>query len=176
MTQKEFEDRLDSNLYQVFLFSAPLPYPLNFAVHGWFVINLNGRIHRWDFGRFIDSPHPNKIGVLKDFIPFTTGLRKFPWNTKYVTESKLHGYISGPLDSRAEKMARFIENETPNYPLRDTYKLIGPNSNTYVKWVINHFSDCGFKLPWNAFGRNCKEAESNYLTKVTEPLNSSSSG
>ena len=157
MNSKEFNDLIHSELYQIFLFAAPLPLPLNFAVHAWFVIQFNGLIERWEFGRFMDSPHPNKIGVLKNFMTPTSGMRKYPWKTSKGTQAKLYGYIEGLRDSIAHKMFDFIQKETPNYTLQNTYTLTGPNSNTYMQWVINRFPESTFKLPFNAFGKNFKQ-------------------
>jgi len=158
VNSKEFKTLLKPENYQVFLFAAALPVPLNFAVHGWFVIHGNGITERWEFGRFSDSPHPSKIGVLKNFMTPTSGMRKYPWKTKKGTQAKLLGSIEGNEGSLAHQMFDFIRNETPNYPLQDKYVLTGPNSNTYVQWVINRFPESGFSLPFNAFGKHYKTA------------------
>jgi len=40
-------------------------------------------------------------------------------------------------------------------PFRNEYKIYpGPNSNTFIQWVLNHFPNSGLKLPRNAFGKN----------------------
>ncbi len=160
MNSEDFRELVHPEFYQVFLLAAALPIPLNFAVHGWFVIQHQGKAERWEFGRFNDSPHPNKIGVLKDFMAPTSGMRKYPWKTRKGTKTILIDSIAGPKDSLAHKMYNFIQKETPLYPLRNRYTLTGPNSNTYIQWVINHFPESTFKLPFNAFGKN-------YRTEIT---------
>ncbi len=53
-------------------------------------------------------------------------------------------------------MVECIENSPHNYPYCGHYSYIGPNSNTYVQWVLDAFPESGLKLPWNAFGKGFK--------------------
>ena len=81
-------------------------------------------------------------------IPFM--LNKFFWN------AKLLYYIEGDEYSVAKNIYNFIEKSKDNYPYVDKYFPWGPNSNTFVQWVLNHFPDFNIKLPWNCFGKKCK--------------------
>lgn len=156
MSKLEFNKLIDKNKYQVFLFSSPVPIPLNFAAHTWFVINLKGKIHRWEFGLFRGSPHPNGIGILKDFLKPIEGMNIYPWKSNPKFNSKLIDFIEGGEKSIAKDLALFIEKKSNSYPLKDIYKLLSPNSNSYVSWVLNKFPNSGLKLPFNAFGKNYK--------------------
>ena len=109
MNKTEFSKLIDENKYQIFLFSSPVPIPMNFAVHTWFVINLKGEINRWEFGRFRGSPYKNGIGVLKNFFSPIDGMNKFFWKGEPRFNSKLIDYIEGDEDSLANRMAIFIE-------------------------------------------------------------------
>ena len=153
MSEKEFHKLINVNKYQVFLFISSLPLPLSFAVHSWFVVNLKGKIHRWEFGKFRGSPYENGIGVLKDFLEPTEGMNIFFWRSYPRFDSKLVNYIEGYENSVAGKMALFIEEKSLSYPLKHVYSLTGPNSNTYTQWILDKFPDSGLKLPFNAFGK-----------------------
>ena len=62
--------------------------------------------------------------------------------------------IEGDENSLAAKMAEFIEHSPETYSHSKEYSLVGPNSNTYVQWILNMFPEFPAKLPWNAFGKN----------------------
>ena len=153
---ESFEELLENNKYQVFIFSSPVPIPFNFAVHTWFVINLKGEIHRWEFGKFRGSPHPNGVGILRDYLEPTRGMPYYFWKTKKKFKSKLVDYIEGDI---AKQLAKFIEGHSNDYPFKNIYSLTGPNSNTYMQWVLNKFPKSNLKLPFNAFGKNYKIKE-----------------
>ncbi len=153
MTEKEFLKLVDRNKYQVFILSSRVPFPLNFAVHTWFVINLKGKIHRWEFGYFKGSPYENGIGVLKDFFYPTTGMNVYFWKAEPRFNSKLISFIEGDDNSIARDLALFIEKKSYSYPLKNTYLFRGPNSNSYMQWVLDEFPNSNLKLPFNAFGK-----------------------
>ena len=50
-------------------------------------------------------------------------------------------------------MIQVIENSPDTYPYRDEYKSLGPNCNTYTKWVISQFPAFPAALPRNALGK-----------------------
>ncbi len=154
MEENEFMKLVNNDKYQVFLFVSQVPFPLSFALHSWFVVNLKGEINRWEFGRFKGSPHPNGIGVLKNFLKPAKGLNKYFWKVEPRFNGELVNHIEGKENSIAKDMALFIENNSNNYPLRNIYKLTGPNSNSFVGWILKNFPDSNFKLPFNAFGKN----------------------
>lgn len=142
--------------YQVFLMASPIPVPFSFAIHAWFVCCHEGKLERWEFGKFNGSPHPNSIGVLHDFMPPLLGMNKFPGRAKPRHNSYLLGIEAGGMDSRAAAMLKFIQRYSPEYPLRRQYRYLGPNSNTYVAWVLRHFPETDLNLNWRAIGRNFK--------------------
>jgi hypothetical protein len=156
MTEKEFLKLVDKDKYQVFILSSPVPIPLNFAVHTWFVVNLKGEVHRWEFGYFRGSPCENEVGVLKDFFRPTTGMNFYFWKSEPRFRSKLAAFIEGGDDSIARDMALFIEENSYSYPLKNIYRFKGPNSNTYMQWVLDKFPSSNLKLPFNSFGKGYK--------------------
>jgi Protein of unknown function (DUF3750) len=116
------------------------------------VVNLKGRISRWEiFWR--PQAWPQRWGHLhKNFHEPTQGIAKYFFTDRYLwAGSRMVGFIEGKV---AEAMAQFIEDSRVTYPYLDHYRLIrGPNSNTYVQWVLKHFPDSHLRLPWNSFGK-----------------------
>jgi len=78
----------------------------------------------------------------------------FPWKNSPTFKSKLIGYIESKEKSTAEKMAKFIEEESDKYPLKHLYSLTSPNSNTFAQGILNKFPESKLKSPSNAFGKN----------------------
>lgn len=157
MNKKEFEKILNKDKFQVFLFSSPVPFPFNLAVHTWFVINRKGKINRIEFGDFRGSPQPNEVGVLNNFLEPTKGMNYFWWKVNPRFNSKLVKFIEGDKNSTAEKFGKLILKIYDKYLLKNKYKIIGPNSNTFISWLIEEGNmKKEFKLPLNAIGKNYK--------------------
>lgn len=157
MTTEEFQKLIDPTKYQVFLISCPAYFPINFAIHPWFVVNKKGVLTRWEVGHGKENS-PNYFGYIRsDGLPLFKGLPvltyslPFNWGPRHI---KLIGKIEGGEDSSANKIIAFIEGSTVKYPYRDTYHLTGPNSNTYIQWILNAFPEWKVQLPRNAFGKN----------------------
>jgi len=153
--QKDYSQLIDNNEYQVFLFKSRLNFPLSFVVHPWFVLNNKGEISRWEIRQMDTYGEVIHWGYLyKDRSPFFKGTRIFTFSNKLINKIKLVGEVEG---EEASKIINFIQNSPTTYPFSEKYILTGPNSNTYIQWVINNFPDSNLKLPWNAFGKNYKE-------------------
>jgi hypothetical protein len=118
---------------------------------------LKGTISRWEFGKFKGSPHKNGIGVLKDFFKPTEGMNKYYWKSYPRFNSKLVDFIEGDENSVAKKLAEYIGKSSTSYPLKDKYILTGPNSNTYIQWILDKYSEANIELPYNAIGKNYKK-------------------
>lgn len=88
--------------------------------------------------------------TLKDFFRGIEIISFIKWYWK----GKIYKKIEGPL---AEKMISFVKKSTKNYPYLKRYNFIGPNSNTYIQWILDNFPEAKTNLPWNAFGKNYKK-------------------
>lgn len=139
---------------QVFLMASPVPFPFSFAVHAWFVVNVRDELHRFEFGKFKGSTHPGGVGLLKDFFKPTTGMNCLPWFSRWRYSSRMIGMVSGNENSEAGRLADFLESKSNYYPHKHRYNFLGPNSNTYVGWVLRHFPGCGLYLPKSAIGKD----------------------
>lgn len=156
MDEKTFQKLIKKYKFQVFLFKSSVA-PFGLGVHTWFVINLKGKIHRFEFGRFFNKEKTAEVRVYKNLYPPTQNVVGQYNSFKFKSESKLIHYIEGDKHSLAEKLAIFIKENSKNYPLRNQYKLLGPNSNTFIMWILSNFpKNAGFKLPLTAIGKNHK--------------------
>ncbi len=146
----------NNDIYQVYFFTCPAHKPFHFAVHPWVITIKNGTTTRWEV---IHKKYPNKerFGyIYKNFYSHPAqGIKKHQFSIEY-WDSTLIGSLSGNEKSIAKQLIDFIEEMTPFYPYRENYSLLGPNSNTYIEWILQKFPALEIKLPWNAFGKNFK--------------------
>ncbi len=154
-----FEELVKNDKYQVFLFTCPAGVPVSFARHPWFVINKKGSVERWEVFHIPEVEHERWGHLHRNALPPTRGIPMFSSSKhpKHFWKGRLSGYIEGGVGSAAHQMAECIENSPTAYLYCNTYSLKGPNSNTYVQWVINQFPASGLSLPWNSFGKNFRE-------------------
>src|SRR3989344_4228376 len=167
MDEKEFKKLIKKDKYQVFLFSCSTPIPYHFARHYWFVINKKGKINRWELlwmdnlvrtlkdiyyeeslkGKKYKILSQKNGHVYKNIFPPTKGLNRYHWKPRPLIKSSLVKVIEGNKKSLAHKMILFIEHNAFKYKSKNTYHaLLGPNSNTFIEWIINKFPSSGFKL------------------------------
>ena len=164
MTDREkFLNLVKKDKYQVFLFVSRANLPFFFATHPWLVVNNKGTISRfgvaWEksmqpivaFGELGPKGHWGHL--YKNYFPPWQGIGVFPFSWRYFWKGYLLQCIEGDENSTAKQIVEFVEKSGETYPYKENYSLLGPNSNTYVQWVLNHFPDSGLKLPWNAFGK-----------------------
>lgn len=160
------ERLIRNDRYQVFLMTSPAPLPFSFAAHPWLVVNAKGVISWYGVGnqrvRMTDQPLFGNhfcvgngcVGfVHKDGHSFGKGsiiLSSFP---KYLWRGRVRSGVEGGESSLAARMTSFIQASPSTYPYRDHYELLGPNSNTYVEWILEQFPESHMSLPWNALGK-----------------------
>ncbi len=152
----DFNQSFRKDLYQVFLFTGPASIPVSFAAHPWFVLNIQGELSRYEVFWKSEQSHFLKWGHLhKDFYLPTQGLSIMPFTARFSWgEGKLQGMIEGDENSLAKKMIDCILETPEIYPYCNEYSLFyGPNSVTYVDWVLQKFPESGLTLPWNSFAR-----------------------
>ncbi len=159
-SRMDFEKLLKPDIYQVFLLSCPASFPFFFARHPWFVVNNKGTVSRFEV---VDNPGAYGFVGGREYI-WKDGLP--PWRGLHMVRTKgygfplwsvtLHGALEGEESSPAARMAQYVQESLHTYPYRGRYSYTGPNSNTYVQWVLNKFPNSGLRLPWNAFGKNYK--------------------
>ncbi len=113
------------------------------ADHYWFVSRDSTSCDRWEVWH---SP---------DQIPFSKGylhrnlLR--PCSGVGARISKLAQKWRG---KDAERLVKALYLSWDTYPYQRTYRALpGPNSNTYVAWVLRQ-ANISYPLPWRAIGKN----------------------
>ncbi len=149
------EEILAGNPYHVLLFTTPLPFPLSLvATHPWLVTIVNGEYKRWEVWQKPRRCETSWGHVHLNLFKPWQGMRKFYFFTARRSVGKLRAVQSGGEGSLAHQMSQFIERESASYPAAHRYFFLrGPNSNTYVQWVINHFPESGFRLPLTGVGK-----------------------
>lgn len=143
-----FEELIDNDKYQVFVMCCPAYFPFNFFRHPWVVLNKKGEVSRWEV-RFHKDKNDKAHLYLNAQPPFEgidkTLLIKSKW------EADMLGFIEG---DNALKAIEFIEKSKENYPYINKYCGLGPNSNTYMQWILNNFPEFNIKLSWRFIGKN----------------------
>ncbi len=155
-----FENLVDKDKNQVFVFYCPAYIPVNFAIHPWFLVNRKGVLSRYEIFNIKNFQADNEgfinIGYwYKNGLPTYSGIQVFPYSKKYHWNAKLLGVVDGD-DTKVLEMIELIENSDKQYPHIQTYRLLGPNSNTYVNWILSKFPEFKIKLPLGAIGKNYK--------------------
>lgn len=151
----DFGKLIKNEGYQIFLFICPASLPFYFAIHPWFVCVKDGQIDRWEVRFEINNYRPELGKHLHlNRLPAFSGIEMINFMPKkFLWKGRLFYSIEGEDGSLAHQMYEFISNSKNNYPYRDQYNLLGPNSNTYAEWVLSSFSELNIKLPWNSLGK-----------------------
>ena len=144
----QFENLVNKNEYQVFVFYCPAYIPFDFFRHPWFVVNKKGEISRWEIKHIINKTD-NSYLFINNQPPFEGIEKTFFMNKKW--EANFLGFVYGDV---AEKVIDYIENTKINYPYFNRYFSLGPNSNTYLQYVLSKFPEFNIKLSWRFIGRN----------------------
>ena len=137
------------NQFQVAIMYSRVSLPLPPASHVWFIINDHGTLSRYEG---LDWRHRRSDGldgyIFQDYFPPSVGLpvwilSKTPtWRAH--TISVIEGY-------GAERLAQVLYTSLHDYPHKH-YRLLGPNSNTYARWVLDTAGLSDIKLPVTAVG------------------------
>ncbi|MCX6757582.1 MAG: DUF3750 domain-containing protein [Candidatus Nomurabacteria bacterium] len=156
MSQDEFKKLIKEDKYQVFVFACPAYFPFNFARHPWFVLNKKGNISRYEVVHKKNCCPEKCFGYLHlNALPPYQGVKMFSFSKKH-WDSDLLGFLEGDENSPAQKCLELIEKSKELYPYTQTYSLRGPNSNTYLNWVLKQFPEFSIKLSWRFIGKSYK--------------------
>jgi len=153
--ESDFEKILNEGKYEVFFFDCKLPFPLGFISHMWIVINSKGNIKRYE-GHSLKNKIEELGHIYVKDKNFSKSLNKYIWGAEpRWKKSKINKIIQGGL---AQKIINVVENSIENYPYKNEYSFYpGPNSNTYVQWIVDKCPELELKLPQNAFGKNYRK-------------------
>lgn len=139
----------------VWLLSSPLPVPMNLiAVHCWIVtISKDTQINRWEVWQKENECRSSWGHVHKNLMYPWAGICRYPvFNCRTLWPVRIEGKVLG---KKAGKMIRLIETCAPGYKFQKKYRYWpGPNSNTFIQWLIDQYPDATLKLPSSAIGKN----------------------
>jgi hypothetical protein len=155
-SKTSLKNLVDNNTYQVFLFTCPAYFLMSMWRHSWVVVNSKGRLSRWEVLYKRNRTRPEFGYIHENYFPLFDGIEVFSLLDQPRWNATLVGQIEGGENSSAQKMCQFIENTPKTYEHKDEYFLFGPNSNTYVQWILDNSPEFNGKLGWNAFGKDYK--------------------
>ncbi len=107
--------------------AAKIPLIGNIAVHYWFVINEEEEIQRWEIWQSQNRGQTCWKHLHCNLMHHDRGVG----NGDSWLEKRWHGI-------EAQNLAKIIRKTPIEYPYNSCYRYYpGPNSNTYVQWILN---------------------------------------
>lgn len=160
--REDLQKQVRDDCYQVFVLDTPIYLPLSMFRHAFIVTNDHGKLTRWEvlFRRF---DIPVRWGyVHQDFLHPWRGLDYFPisfFGHQRVFDPRCLGVVQGDGEtSLAGRMVTFMHDHASDYEYKSRYNaVLGPNSNSFVQWFLDHFPDANIELPALAVGRGYKK-------------------
>ncbi|MFT4244720.1 MAG: DUF3750 domain-containing protein [Candidatus Woesearchaeota archaeon] len=160
-----------SHSYIVGLFGSKILFPLDIT-HHWFVVKHKNEIRRVEVLGLLSNTiqEGNKAGLTYSQEDLFEGLHRNLFKylspltlSSYILSSRFEtfnsGIVKGNKGSLAHKLSEFILHKSWEYPFLDRYEPFpseGPNSNTYISWVLERVSKSKQKLilPSTAHGKD----------------------
>lgn len=166
LTDIIFEFNSSSHSYMVGLFGSQI-LPLFEITHHWFAVKHKNEIRRVEVLGLLSNTtqEGNKAGLTYSQEDFFEGLHSNPlkYLSPFILSSRFEtfntGIIKGNKGSLAHKLSQFILYKSWEYPFLDRYEPYpseGPNSNTYISWVLEQVPKAKQKLflPQTAHGKD----------------------
>lgn len=127
--------------------AAKIPGIIGFvAVHYWFVIIRENQKDRWEIWQDRHVNQPSWGHLHKNLMSYESGVG----NGQSWVENEW-------LEEKALILAKIIENSPYVYQYNYLYRYYpGPNSNTYVQWVLNQ-ANINYILDRKGIGKNYLE-------------------
>lgn len=156
--QHWFNQQIEKGKWMFFIYSSPLPIPLNFAVHTRIVtVSPAWETNRYEIHMFRNKKDRKQWYFYTNDRKPDQGMNIYPFTRSPSYQSKLLYKISWKSNSLAHKVVTFIDNNIKDYKYKNIYYHIpGPNCNTLTQRVLDQFPEIKIKLPWNAFGKRYK--------------------
>ena len=113
------------------------------AVHYWYVVIRGDQQERWEIWQKLSLSRDSWGHLHKNLMSVDSGVGN--------GASWLEKSWTGQL---AARLAKIIENSPETYPYNYCYRYFpGPNSNTYVQWVLNQ-ADSNYRLSVKGIGKH----------------------
>lgn len=121
------------------LWTARIPRAGGFAEHHWLEIARGEQIDRWEVWQEANFGGESWGHVHHNLLASSEGVGNGPGR-------RLESWLNQP----AKLLVKRIESSPQEYPWRDWYRAVpGPNSNTFVQWVLQDL----YYLGWRGIGR-----------------------
>lgn len=160
ITKEFLENTKRENQYHIILCKSRVGFPMIFFTHPWFiVIDKKGSINRFEVINWRNKHKKNNDNwFFKNAFEAYEGLYLIPQINFHKMKGKIIFHVRGGENSLAHKVFKFFQKEVYSYPFKNKYSYYpGPNSNTFVQWVLNKFPELNYKLRFDSLGRNYKE-------------------
>lgn len=123
--------------------AAKIPWISLVAVHYWFEIYQDNEVERWEVWQKPEQRQPSWGHVHLNLLRAKAGVG--------CGESWVEGSFTGGC---AQKLIEILRQTPQDYPYQQLYRYWpGPNSNTYVQWVLNQ-ADITQSLKWRGIGKS----------------------
>ena len=134
----------------------PMPWPLSFASHLWFVVTCDEVSDRYEVWAQLGKI--NDTAVTKNALSLHSSFRSSyldnPLTPKKTGVATLVAGVEGEAGSAVAELYARIVTSLYTYPYATSYRMWpGPNSNTYIAWCLAPYPDLQLPLPRNAFGK-----------------------
>jgi hypothetical protein len=145
----------NKTLSAIKLYTSRCSLPIPFIRHAFFVIEYTSPDGSTSSNRCEVLHFKNKDGTHIHNMTYrgNSGMRIFHWTHRFLWNSRLEWAIlteTTPLTTlRLESILLNVKN---TYPYTKLYRLFGPNSNSFIRWVFNELG-VYFELPKNCIGR-----------------------
>jgi hypothetical protein len=121
------------------LWTARIPRAGRFAEHHWLQIDRGDDVDRWEVWQSPDQGGESWGHLHRNLLPRSVGVGNGPGRN-----------LMRWSDELACRLVERIESSPLEYPWRDWYRAFpGPNSNTFVQWVLQDLH----RLGWRGIGR-----------------------
>lgn len=151
MKYLELKKLIKEDTTQVFLMRSKCSFPVNFVTHNYFLVSKKGKLFRYEIA-FEKNKKQKELGHLHINVrePLEGNSKIFGIkNPKWDVE--MTDYAEGKI---ANKLVAVLEKTPTEYKDKHNYKLRKCNCNTFAQRIINQVSECKFKLPDNAIGKD----------------------
>ena len=157
MSHDEFLEKIASEDFHVFLFDRPVTPPFHFLKHSWLVVAAHGQFQRWEVKDFLNKKRESLGYIHLDSLPPTQAYGRPLFGGKGKFRTRLLAHVQGGHGSLAEQMSKLISSNAASYPHKHLYRYIpGPNSNTFIQWILDQVPEFKYALAPTALGRGYK--------------------
>ena len=128
--------------------------PFLFAKHFWFVVEDELGLNRYEV--LFSKDEQGKYVYKNKYKPFQ-GIEIFPYFINLKWKGKKFFILDQDNCQNISELIKNIKSSQEKYFFRNTYRLLGPNSNTFVSNILQQSGVNTIFLPKEAVGKDYKE-------------------